>query len=309
MCYDYLQLPIELPTSQSCSNWKVPRFYHAVGKTAQAPPPVVMNAAANPQFELVYRGDADAREFVLQHCGKEAAASYDCFVAPAYRADLYRYCVLHAVGGVYLDSDLVLTKPMEQAVSMCDGASLGHDIPQLPLPPKRDSDVVIPGMQMKILAGTRGHPLFKCMLDEIVRNVKTRFSSRYSLLLTGPSLLARCYMALRNSSKPPSTSSLPYKDADAAGWPKGYFDGVAKFENRDSVVRIVYRDSRAARWPYTGMVGLDGLVAFEIPAVDNYRPGDLASLANATHDQVARSQKHYHELMMQGIVFKDTCSI
>ena len=90
LCEQYLRLPLETPRSRSCPQWRVPKLYHAVGKDATPPPAVVMNAAANPDFTLRYLGDEAARTFVRSRCGEAAAEAYRCFVAPAYRADIYR---------------------------------------------------------------------------------------------------------------------------------------------------------------------------------------------------------------------------
>ena len=308
-CKTYLNLPMAMPENDKCAEWKVPLIYHAVGKEVVPPRPVIMNAATNPKFVFAYRGDWDAREFVRTRCGIEAAAAYDCFVAPAYKADLFRYCALYTEGGVYVDSDLVLARPFEQTVDMCGDASVGHDIPQMPLPPRNANDKLMPGLQMKIVSGPKQHPLFKCMLDEIVRNVRSKLVTRYPLLLTGPALLARCYMAVVGNTTVAEAADAWERTRSVSGWPRGYFDGQDKTRRDAGGVHIVYRDTRAARWPYSGMVGPDGLIAFEFPSKDSYDRGDLISLANATQDQVARAQKHYHELMMQGLVFKETCSL
>lgn len=53
-----------------------------------------MNVAVNPGWQIRYKNDETARLFILQRCGKLAAEAYTCFVAPAYRADLFRYCAM-----------------------------------------------------------------------------------------------------------------------------------------------------------------------------------------------------------------------
>ena len=189
----------------------MPKLYHAVGKDASPPPAVVGNAARNPDFQLRYLGDEAAAKYVKARCGEAAHAAYQCFVAPAYRADLFRYCALHADGGVYLDTDIMLAVSIPEAVDMCDGATLGHDIPQLPLPPHRLGDAVVPGMQMKILGGEPGHPLFKCMLDGIIGHVRTRFSSRYPLQARGPLTYTLSIHRRMRLPVPPPLSILTFR--------------------------------------------------------------------------------------------------
>jgi len=331
LCEDYLSLPLEVPKSSSCPVWRLPKLYHAVGKDASPPPEVVRNAATNPEFELRYFGDAIALEYVRKRCGEVVASAYQCFVAPAFRADIFRYCVLYADGGVYLDTDISLLVRIPEVVDMCDGATLGYDIPQFPMPPRLANDTVAPGMQMKILGGEAGHPLFKCMLDRIIENVRRRSKPRYSLKITGPALLARCYRKTRLDSSSHIVLEGWPAQVDATGWPRGFFsssgpDALAMASvNASASMYITYRDSRGAMWPYAGMMGGKGLLAFETPTTENFPPVDLVGVGKNSKDIVgggknskdlvggshaaALRKLHYHELMMQGTLYTETCAI
>ena len=66
---------------------------------------------------------------VVEFCGPDAAEAYLCFEPPSYRADLFRFCALYSEGGVYLDEDIVPMHPLEDIVSECSVATLGHDFP------------------------------------------------------------------------------------------------------------------------------------------------------------------------------------
>lgn len=273
LCESYLKLPLDSPHSD-CAKWIVPRILHAVGKDSAPPQAVVMNAAASPDFRLHYLGDAAAKQYVRRHCGEDAGRAYDCFVAPAFRADLARYCFLFAEGGVYLDTDMILARPLPQIVSMCKGATIGHDIPQLP-PPKwiREKDKHLPGKQMKILAGVPRHPLFKCMLDTIVDHVRTRYEPRWLLMNTGPQLLHLC---------------------------------AQEVLKRRNDIHVTYRDTRHAKWPYSGMMGPHGLVAFENTAREHYQDGDLQN--QLAPDEAIKSM-HYHELRLKGFLYTASCGL
>jgi len=86
-----------------------------------------------------------------------------------------------------------------------------------------------PQKQMKILAGEAGAPIYGCMLKKIVGYVSDRFYPEHPLALTGPMALEECYQS--------------------------HSDNVA----------VTYRDTRNAAYPYTGMMGEESLVAFEVP--------------------------------------------
>merc|ERR1712241_24148 len=78
---------------------------------------------------------------------------YQCLAPPAYRADLFRFCILYMKGGLYLDSDLMPLVKLEELYDPCSVATVGHDWPQ-----------GRPQKQMKILAGQPGAPIFLCTM-------------------------------------------------------------------------------------------------------------------------------------------------
>ena len=239
LCDHYLKEPLVVPRS-ACSRWTVPKILHTVGRTNTPSNAALMTMAINPDFRHHHLGDKAAGEYVGRNCGVDLYRAYRCFVAPAYRADIARFCMLYHDGGVYLDSDIFLTQPIPMSVSMCSNATLGHDIPQLPIPPLRKNDTTLKGKQMKILAGVKGHPLYKCMIARIVENVRRRRIPRYPLQLTGPTLLNECYE-----------------------------------ETAEHGIDITYRDSRSAMWPFSGMMGARTLLAFEQTQAENYDEEDI----------------------------------
>ena len=83
---------------------------------------------------------------------------------------------------------------------------------------------------MKIIASAPGAPIFKCALENVIENVRSRYMPEGSLMISGPSMLHQCY------------------------------------EKHSDDVAITYHDTRAARWPYTGMRAGDTILAYEKPA-------------------------------------------
>jgi mannosyltransferase OCH1-like enzyme len=57
----------------------------------------------NPEFEYHLFDDSERREFIKQNFNEEVLNAYNKIVPGAYRADLWRYCVLYINGGVYMD--------------------------------------------------------------------------------------------------------------------------------------------------------------------------------------------------------------
>ena len=139
----------------------------------------------------------------MKFCGVEAARAYSCLRPPAYRADLFRFCALFGQGGVYLDEDIVPLHPLENIISGCSIATVGHDFPA-------DGRLA---KQMKILAAAPGAPIMKCAVETIVHNVRNRAYPGSPLELTGPLLLQHCY------EKHPEQVAITHIDTRSALWP------------------------------------------------------------------------------------------
>jgi len=60
----------------------------------------------NPEFEHHLFDDNDCREFIKHHFHEEVLSAYDKLIPGAYKADLWRCCVLYINGGIYLDIKL-----------------------------------------------------------------------------------------------------------------------------------------------------------------------------------------------------------
>merc|ERR1712038_62243 len=230
MCQDYLDLPLVRQDESACEKFSkspIPKVWYSVSRDDRPSTTQIGVSASNPEYEHRHFGDAEAMEFVRERCGVEAAHAYDCLAPPAYRADLFRFCALWSSGGVYMDSDMMPLVPLEKLYDPCSVATIGHDWPQ-----------GRPQKQMKILAGRQGAPIFGCMVDKIVENVKSQYYPDNPLGLTGPMVLHECY------------------------------------EKNSEGVSVTYHDTRDAAYPYSGMRSGEDLLAFEVPSsgdVHNYR--------------------------------------
>lgn len=220
LCKSYLDLPYLKTSEDECTadQHKVPKTFFSVSKSNNQSHEQRGVSLSNPSYERKHYGDDEAFEFVKEHCGADAAAAYQCLAPPAYRADLFRFCALYSEGGLYMDSDIVPLVPLEELYDPCAVATVGHDWPQGK-----------PQKQMKILAGQPGAPIFRCMIQKIIGNVRQRYYPSNPLALTGPMALHECYA-----------------------------------ENYQEV-SITYHDTRNAAYPYTGMRAGDKLLAFESP--------------------------------------------
>jgi mannosyltransferase OCH1-like enzyme len=77
-------------------------------------------------WEYKFYTDDEARNFLSTHFPPEVRQAYDALRPGAFKADLFRYCVLLIHGGVYADMDIMLETNLDLAV----GPDVGFMVPQ-----------------------------------------------------------------------------------------------------------------------------------------------------------------------------------
>ncbi len=65
-------------------------------------------------WEYNFYHDKDAEDFITAHFPPEVREAYDLLIPGAYKADLFRYCVLLIHGGVYADVDVLLSTDLDK---------------------------------------------------------------------------------------------------------------------------------------------------------------------------------------------------
>jgi hypothetical protein len=83
----------------------------------------------NPEYELFYFSDRDCIEFILEEYGQTYLDYYNTLIPTAYKADLFRYCLLNKYGGCYGDFTLLplisyeeMTRGVDRVLVRDDGS-------------------------------------------------------------------------------------------------------------------------------------------------------------------------------------------
>lgn len=140
----------------------------------------------NPRFEHHLFDDNDCREFIRIYFRPDVLDAYDRLIPGAYKADLWRYCVLFINGGIYLDIKLVCSNGFK----LIELTEKEHFVKDRPLPLS---------IHNALMVCKSGNPfLFKC-IRTIVNNVNNKFYGSSPLDPTGPVLLGN--IILRNKLK------------------------------------------------------------------------------------------------------------
>jgi mannosyltransferase OCH1-like enzyme len=133
----------------------------------------------NPAFKHYLYDDEDCRNFIRSNFSNEVLNAYDSLIPGAYKADLWRYCILYKLGGIYLD-----IKYIPVAGFKCINLSeKEHWV--------LDADKN--NIYNALLVCNAGNQILLNAINQIVENVKTKYYGDGSLYPTGPALLARYF--------------------------------------------------------------------------------------------------------------------
>jgi mannosyltransferase OCH1-like enzyme len=140
----------------------------------------------NPEFTYYLYDDKMCRDFIEQHFDKSVVYTYDKLIPGAYKADLFRYCVLYINGGIYLDIKykcfpgfkLLYLTNKEYFVRDHDVSNGNKGI-----------------YQALLICYPYNNILLKC-INEIIDNVKNNYwnyTGAGSLSITGPLLMSKYF--------------------------------------------------------------------------------------------------------------------
>jgi Glycosyltransferase sugar-binding region containing DXD motif len=124
------------------------------------------------QSGWVYRfyDDDTSLNFLSTHFPPEVRQAYEALRPGAFKADLFRYCVLLIYGGVYADVDIMLESSLDHAIGPDVGFMVPQDEPGTPI-----------GKRMCLwngmIAAAPGHPFLAKVIETVVNNVRNRFTS------------------------------------------------------------------------------------------------------------------------------------
>ena len=138
----------------------------------------------NPRFEHYLFDDNDCREFIKNNFEESVLNAYDGLIPGAYKADLWRYCVLYINGGIYMDIKLSCINGFK-LIELTENEHYVRDR----LPPLT--------IYNAIMVCKAGNPFLWKAIYRIVINVSNKYYGDCSLDPTGPWMLGK--IILRNN--------------------------------------------------------------------------------------------------------------
>jgi Glycosyltransferase sugar-binding region containing DXD motif len=159
----------------SSSSRLIPRIIHqtwfeSVNATQYPRQSRLVQSFVESGWEYHFYTDEAAAEFISTHFPPPVRQAYDALVPGAFKADLFRYCILLIHGGLYADMDVLLTSNLDEVLG-----------PNIGFMTARDE----PGQQVGhgsclwngFIAAAPGHPFLAQTVETVVNNIRNRFTS------------------------------------------------------------------------------------------------------------------------------------
>ena len=147
-------------------------------------PPLMKNAVnkiiySNPGFNYQLFDDNDCRNFIKDNFDANVLNAFDSLIPGAYKADLWRYCILYKNGGVYLD---IKYAPFNgfRFISLMEKEHWVLDI---------DKN----GIYNALIVCKPNNEILLKAINKVVANVKNKFYGNSPLEPTGPLMLSQFF--------------------------------------------------------------------------------------------------------------------
>ena len=132
----------------------------------------------NPGYEYYFYDDAKVLAFFEQEMPPEYLRAYKRLRIGAAKADFFRYAVLYVKGGVYLDLDSSIRRPLDKFIRPDDVAVI-----------TREGN---PGLYVQWgLVFDKGHPFLKRTLEMVLDNIESHRYPHDVHATTGPTVYSR----------------------------------------------------------------------------------------------------------------------
>ena len=142
----------------------------------------------NPEFNIQLFDDYDCRKFIKNNFSKDILTAFDTLKPGAYKADLWRLCILYINGGIYIDIKFNCINNFK-FIAFTEKEHLVLDRPGH----WKEENI---GLHNALLvAKPKNNLLLRC-INKISKNVKNKNYDYLDLYPTGPGLLGEEYIKM-----------------------------------------------------------------------------------------------------------------
>jgi mannosyltransferase OCH1-like enzyme len=134
----------------------------------------------NPNYDYIYFDNIRARAYIVDNYPARVVEAYDVLIPGAYKADLFRYCSLFIMGGIYIDMGMVMLCALDDIIG--DGDVF--------ISPEDNSTG---GIYNAFICCEPQNPIIGEAIRLAVENIEGRKYTDSPLGITGPLLLAKAF--------------------------------------------------------------------------------------------------------------------
>ena len=167
------------------SGGEIPLKIYQTWKTKDLPEKMRENVdrlkLKNPDFEYHLFDDEDCRQFIQNNFEEDVLTAYDKIIPGAYKADLWRYCILYINGGVYLD----IKYSNVDDFNLIELTDKEYFVPDL-----KESGG---GVYNAFMICKPGNQILREAIRRVAKNAKEEYYGESGFHPTGPILLKGCF--------------------------------------------------------------------------------------------------------------------
>jgi len=138
----------------------------------------------NPEYQYKLFDDDECAEYIKNNFDKDVLDAYNNLIPGAFKADLFRYCILYKEGGIYMDCKMIDEIPFRNFINPEDECILVKDSYQAEI-----TEFNIKGIYNAFMCTIPNNQLLKKAIDKIVFNSINLYYPMNPFVVTGPSLL------------------------------------------------------------------------------------------------------------------------
>lgn len=166
----------------------IPFHVYQTWSTTNLPPfmkkTIEHNQSINPEFKFHLFDNEDCLQFIKNNFSSDVLNAYIKLKPGAYKADLWRYCVLYVNGGIYMDVKIKLLF----SFSLKELIYSEHYVKDIPGPFEK-----LGIYNAFMVHAPKNALLLKC-IDQIVLNVSNNYYGENPLCITGPALVGKLFI-------------------------------------------------------------------------------------------------------------------
>jgi mannosyltransferase OCH1-like enzyme len=138
----------------------------------------------NPNYAYFLYDDNDCLSFIKKHFDIRVFNAYSRIIPGAFKADLWRYCILYIYGGVYVDIDTICYNEID--------LFLNEDIEFLtPIDLNNCPSIGTHNLFNAFIASAPKHPILLECINRVIYNIENNIIPHSNLDFSGPGILGR----------------------------------------------------------------------------------------------------------------------